>query len=38
MDLKEIPTPDDAKWHHLETSEVARLLGCEPDPENQASG
>ena len=30
MDLKEIPTPDNAKWHHLETSEVARLLGCDP--------
>jgi len=30
MDLKEIPTPDNAKWHHLETSEVERLLGCDP--------
>jgi cation-transporting ATPase F len=30
MDLKEIPTPDEAKWHHLKTHEVSRLLGSDP--------
>lgn len=30
MDLKEIPTPDEAKWHHLKTDEVSRLLGSAP--------
>jgi cation-transporting P-type ATPase F len=30
MDLTDIPTPDEAKWHHLVTDEVSRLLGSDP--------
>lgn len=30
MNLTDIPNPDEAKWHHLETREVTAMLGCDP--------
>jgi len=30
MDLNEIPNPTERKWHHLETPDITRLLGCDP--------